>query len=404
MLVTVGKTSYSMRPHRETVSFHSRTDLKRQVQILMETHGRFAHIRLGETSADVAISKEAGYLLGADIHALYPEPNVIFCEEWQDASGQNAAVLVVIRDGTPQLEAAVPPSSLAEDLLPFLHSEKKYSIYVVGNVPIANESTGEPSVVVIDQSRIKSFERLPTSVLARCAELPRAQLLAYDDALKAAGLRSNYAVIAGAVAMALGAAWWAMQPPPPPDKPIDPYAAYRSALQTPSPSSILNALADLDARGYNVPGWQAQRLVFRDGALAVTFKPAGGAVQSFAPFDRAGYRLTFEGTDAKLTAPVNLVPRMPPAKIMPARRAAYYAVDMVRPFGVSVQHNTGTNAGVYEQYPITLQLNGATAGVLTRVAAVLQELPAVLESADLTYDAHGSLNGSLVLSFYGTPL
>ncbi|MBY0378415.1 MAG: hypothetical protein K2Q33_07630 [Gammaproteobacteria bacterium] len=398
--------------YRELLTAESAGMVKREIQLLAAENGQYVKCFQREQGVEAIFSKDSGYLLAESVWDHFGEPdNLIYCEE---LPGGNNAVLVVIRGGTVFLDTEVNQRNLMDELAAISLGSVAYQIKLFGDLPIGEER----DQFQFPRQNIDKIEWVEASVFLALKPKEEYALGSVKQAFASLGYTQAalkklfiFLVVLGVIGF-IG--WWifkpssAPPPPPvvegPPPPPPDPYQAFKQALMTPAPATIVEDLINTLNNAYGIPGWTPQSLSLTGSAATVTLSKDGGNAGILLAWKRShpDVQLSINTGQAVLTYTVDAPPRSTPEVIykLPDLLANFYDELNAKFPGSTVSVGAINAADHYQQSTITLGFNDQSPDSLMVLVDVLKGLPVVLNSVTMTV-SNGLISGQLVIQLIG---
>ncbi len=398
--------------YRELLTAATPSMLKREVQLLASENGQHVKCFAREQGVEAIFSKDSGYLLAESVWDQLGQPdNLIYCEE---LPGGTNAVLVVIRGGTVFLDTEVTMRALMDELTGLTLGSTAYKIKLFGDLPIGDGS----SQFQFPEQNVGDLEHLAASIFLQLKPKEEYALGTVKQAFASLGYTGialkKLTIIVAALAVLGFIIWHVMKPvaaPPPPPvvegpppPPLDPYAAFKQALMTPAPDTILENLIQTLKDAYTVPGWMPQSLALSGTTATVTLTKEGGNAGILLAWKRnhPDVLLSINSGQAILTYTLQLTPRTTPEVIykLPDLLANFYDEINVKFPGSTVSIGSITKQDHYQQSSISISFSQQSPDSLSVLVDVLKGLPVVLNTATMSVSA-GLISGQLSIQLIG---
>jgi hypothetical protein len=389
---------FILQPYRELLTLRSAALFKREINLLAQSYGGYSRlIKQRDGRVEAIFSRDPGYLFGESLwRHLGSPPNLLYCEALAE---KDQLLLAIVRDGYVYLDAKIPYSQLAEELLPLQTSTAAFAVYVHGAVP----------ELPLNADRIQSFTRLTASAFQAMSAQAALSLLAVEQAVAELQLNRRAYQAAGLAAIAIVGGLWiafsSQSPAPVVAAPvaIDPWHQYAQALATPEPSMEFQAVIAQLNRLYALPGWTPVRIVADADALQFEVHSLGGSVSDLLAWSgRHNAKVALNDNGASITLPVQFIRRAAPARIADTQASLAAIIDRVRAIvpNKSLQASNTVPQNGYNATALTLTLDNISPDVLLLIGRALAGLPVNLPSYTLNI-SNGLLSGTLQLTLLG---
>ncbi len=407
-------TDFAVYTYRELLNAKSASLLRQEIQLLQQDNGDFARFfPQPDGDYEAVFAKERGFLLGETVWEHFDQPDdLIYCEALPNGRD---AILVVVRAGQVYLDAELPIINLPDEFASLVAGENQYNIYVHGDVPLAEEASDD--AFAFDEENVKSFTLLEEPAFASITAYEEYELLPVSEAIAELNLGKGklpFYIAAVIAAVAVGyLVYDVMKPAPAPTPtvavkrkaapPTQVYAAYKSALQTPSPSKILVELAMNAQQMHTIPGWEPKTMSFDGSKYLVNLKSFGGSTDILLAWVKDTHaNLQVEGNSASITIPSKISNRVAPTKIYNERDLVSMLYDRMKQIiptgGVSL--GVATPKKSFVEVPLTISYSDISTDILMLFAQELQGLPIVLQTFNTSIN-DGLLHGSFTILILG---
>lgn len=402
---------FAIHAYRELLEPHKISVLRNEIRMLAQNHGEY--VRLFKQPAgqiEAVFSRDPGFLLGEAIWQHFNKPSdLIYCEALPEG---HFAIVVVVRGGSVYLDTKIPYSNIPDEFASLITGSNRYDIYIYGDVPVSQAK--ERGKFSFEPAQVKSFTRLEQSVFKNLVVDENLQLQPLEFALSAQkiGKKFPFAWVFGLIAF-FGLIWWlhsyfsapkvTTAPAEATQQPVDPFAGYKTALNTPAPEKQIAEFASSITTTYLIPGWETTGVTFAGGTYTIRVNSIGGPIAALNQWaDNHGMNMSIDSQGATLTMTSNLQNRDIPTTIYPFRQVLYTAIDRIDQVLTvpSVTLGAQTSTPSYQSMPITVQFTDISPSVLTLIGRQLSNLPIQLNSAQVTI-SQGLLSGSLQLTILG---
>lgn len=406
-------TQFAIHAYRELLQPAKASVLKNEIRMLAKNHGEYIRLfKLPSGQTEAVFSRDPGYLLGEAVWQYFSKPSdLIYCE----ALGGKSALVVVVRDGAVYLDTKIPYSSFADEFASIVTSPNKYDIYIYGDVPLS--ATKERGKLTVDQSQIKSFTILESSVFQNLTPDPALQLQPLEFALRAqrvGGFSPLTLFIVGLIVIIIIIGWWyqhrakpipVVKPAPTVTQapPVDPYAGYQAALMTPAPEQQLAELATLVGLVYNIHGWNASGVTFNGSLYTIQLNSMGGTITLLNQWAKNhNMTMTLSAQGVTLVFHSNIRNREKSDIIYPVQQVVYTLIDRINRVLPERSVSLGNSIALpyYKSTNLSIQLNGVSPDVLVLIGKQLANLPVQLNSVQLNIN-DGLLSGTIQLTVLG---
>ncbi len=175
---------FAIHPYRTIIQrSHNAKTLKHTIVTLSNRHGPYVNIQAhSRKTMKITCGNKKEYLLGETIwHALGKPTNMIYCEE---LPYQKLALLIIVHDGHVYLDSKIPIAELTSELLPIRQTNRRYAIFLHGELPINQTSTQED--LTFAPKNVQLCQVLNQSVLCEIRPIAKYQLECPIQAIKSA--------------------------------------------------------------------------------------------------------------------------------------------------------------------------------------------------------------------------
>lgn len=408
---------FTIYSYRELITAKKSKLLKNELMLLSRDNGEYARF-YDKPGGDfeAVFGHEPGYLLGENIWHYFQQPeNLIYCEQLSDNEN---AILVVVRDGNVFIDGKFPLANLLDEFLGLITSENPFDIYLYGDaIPLAKES--QEDKFAFDQHLVKSYRELEQSIFNILPLEENFRLVPIAKAISELGLSEKTGIkwgIAILVLLILAFGIYktlqqpeplaeVLAPPAPSEKPVDPYAGYRSALNTPNPAIVIDNVWGTMQQLFTIPGWTPVALTLNSGLRSATINldnNSGDAETLLAWARKNQFDVRITGKQAVLTVSYQLRSRGEPSQIYQLKDTAallYDELTRLLPAG-DVSLGEATAAGPYSSQTLTLTMQDFGETELNLIAQSLDNFPVQLNNLSFNI-ASGAISGNIQLTVYG---
>lgn len=403
---------FAVYTYRELLTAKKASLLKQEIQILQKENGNYCRF-FSQPNGDyeAVFSREEGYLLAETVWEYFGHPfDLLYCEIVPNSTN---AILIVVRAGSIYLDVLVPLENLQDEFATLVTGTNQYDIYITPDIPLSQ--VHEEGKFTFDDALIKSFKVLDVPLFPQLKARPIYKLLPVAKAMEELSLGSErvplYLVVIVLVVV-LGVAYWILKPSevevkkitnvvrPPPK---DPYAAFKSALTTPSPDAQLLQLAMDIRKLFTMPGWVPTIIKFDNRKMTADIGTIGGTTEMLLAWSRANdINITVVEGRAKIELSIETIYRAAPTAIYNIRDVVTTVFDRIKqtvPEGQIVIMETIPS----HNYIITsmdISFTDITTDTLMLFGSELQGLPINLENGNFNITS-GLLTGKLRIQVVG---
>lgn len=401
-------------PYREILNIERTGVLKRKIRLLARQHGLniriFKHF---DGRLEVVFSRDSGFLLGETVwNYLHKPNNLILCEA---LSERRTALLVVIRDGVVFMDAKVSFTELTDEFASLSTTEKKYDIYVYGDVPL--KKTSEGNEYVFDDKLVNSFTILEEPLLNKLPVYEIVQLQPLELALTSPLLgKSRVLPIVVLIVFFIGImiGWHfvevmlkapVMKKFTKQEVPVDPYLQYYSGLMTPSPREQINEIFSMTRFLYSLPpGWNIDKISYNGSSYSMQAIRSNGSIGQIRDWAKANnIPFSFSSGNLPVNIPSNLKNRPKPNYIYPMDDLMTMLMDEMNIFlrgKGSISFSGITNRGSYKDSALSIKFNNASLGTLMIIGSELDKFPASISAINLSIKDN-SFSGDISFKVFG---
>lgn len=404
---------FVIQTYRELLAPTKASLLKNEIRMLAQNHGEYVRLfKQPDGQYEAVFSREPGFLLGETVWKYFGNPNdLIYCEALPE--GQQA-IVVVVRSGTVYLDTKIPFANIPDEFSSLLAGQHQYEIYTFGDVPLSEKK--QRGKFNFDSNLVKSFTHLPNSVFEQLPADESLQLQPLELVLRSIKFikRSPVFIVLGAIlAILVLGIWYQMhktkvtpveaQPITVTHKPVSPYQAYETALTTPDPERQIAQFAALVQSLYDLPGWQATNVTFRDSTYTIQMTSLGGSIGALYRWtENHGMRMNIGNDGAKVTIGSAIRNRTKPNSIYNLQKLTYLVID--RMYTILPQNSVTIGAtspvGQAKSTQLNIRFTQMTPSTLNLLGKQLAGLPIRLNSLQANIN-EGLLTGIIQITVLG---
>lgn len=408
---------FTIFTYRELITAKKSKLLKNELMLLSRDNGEYARF-YDKPGGDfeAAFGHEPGYLLGENVWHYFQQPDdLIYCEQLSDNEN---AILVVVREGNVFIDGKFPLANLIDEFLGLMTSENPFDIYVYGEaIPLAKEP--QEDKFAFDSHLVKSYHELEQAIFTILPVEENFRLIPIAKAISELGLSEKIGVkwvIAFIVllVLAFGIYKTLQQPEPlaeaptpsaPTEKPVDPYAGYRAALNSPNPVIVIDNVWGTMQQLFTVPGWTPVSFKLGSGlrSASINLNNNGGNAETLLAWARQNqFNVSITGKQATLNTSYKLRSRGEPSQIYQLKDTSallYDELSRILPAG-DVSMGQATSLGPYGSQTLSLTMQDIGETELNLIAQSLDNFPVQLNSLSLNI-ANGAISGNIQLTVYG---
>lgn len=401
--------TFIMQAYREHLQLKNKRQLAQEIELLSTQHGQFINMmRRADSTLEVAMSQKPGYLLGELVWDFFARvDNLIFCEAIADSAN---CLLVIIRDGSVYLDKRLVSGEIRDEMMPIIADDRSYEVYTFGDVPLRDTDTFGDATFKLPKKIVAKFNHLTQSVFERLLVSPEFELQPLPTILRSRYLRDNrLALTLVAVLVVMGGGWWFLGSSTPQQSVTQlqqlpqSLQSYQVALTSPTPSAVIDELAEKIDQLYLIPGWKAATITFSGDKFQVEMQAQGGNLWYLTDWAKQHYydlRMTPRGAELTLKSHLKnrqLQQHYPDSKTVLAEFMQRLS-EVLTADAIHVQ--SSRQQGVMQETRFTLDLKELSPDLLDLVGRELEDLPLSLSSVHLRLK-DGLIDGQIELSLWG---
>lgn len=395
--------------YRELTSTKKSSLLKREILMLAQTHGQYAHIRKKNTAQyEVAFSQEAGYLLGESIWHRFDKPyHMVYCEV---LPSQVEAILVVVKAGSIFIDTKISIANIDEELAVLSMGEGEFEVYISDDAPISE--TQSPGKFSFPTKSVKSFAVLDEPCFENLILHKTLELLPVSEALRKQGI-GTFPIKPMLMTLTIIALLWTGWEYLTTHKKVlpkiiisvvDPYALFLNTLTSPAPDKTIQELVTNIILLESAPGFAIKSIDYDKKTATAYLLSTGNTIDNLKrwAFTRhLDIEIDNKGIAANL--PSTIKNRDKPTRIYSLQNVMGHVVDRVNRIlpGNSMTLHPTISYSQFKEMGFTIALDNVPPNILLLIGEQFASLPIVFNTAGLTVSDNGFISGSLTLTALG---